>query len=182
MKHESLKKMIICALCAALCVVLPIAFHAIPNAGNVFCPMHIPVLLCGLIAGWQYGLVCGILGPVLSSVLTSMPAMAYLPSMLVELAVYGLVTGLMMKLIHTGKLLVDLYLSLFIAMLAGRIFAGVAKAFIFSAGSYTMTAWVTSGFITAFPGIAIQLVLIPGIVYALTRAKLIPDREQRHVG
>lgn len=60
MKQKQLKNMILCALCIAFCVVLPMAFHGIPNAGKVFCPMHIPVLLCGLIAGWQYGIVCGL--------------------------------------------------------------------------------------------------------------------------
>ena len=71
---SSVKKTIITALCTALCVVLPIAFHAIPNAGAVFSPIHIPVLLCGLLLSWPYGLLCGILGPVFSSILTGMPS------------------------------------------------------------------------------------------------------------
>lgn len=106
------KKAILTAACIALCVVLPMAFHSIPNAGSVFLPMHIPVLLCGLICGWPFGLLCGLAGPLLSSILTSMPAMAYLPSMLVELAVYGLITGLMMQLVHTRNIYADLYVSL----------------------------------------------------------------------
>ena len=69
-KTISAKNLAFCALCIALCVVLPMAFHAIANAGPIFLPMHIPVLLCGLACGWPYGLVCGVLGPVLSGVLT----------------------------------------------------------------------------------------------------------------
>ena len=70
------KRSILTAVCIALCVVLPMAFHAIPNAGSIYCPMHIPVLLCGLLAGWPFGLLCGLAGPVLSSLLTGMPATA----------------------------------------------------------------------------------------------------------
>ena len=97
------KKAIITAACIALCVVLPTAFHAIPNAGSILSPMHIPVLLCGMICGWPMGLLCGIAGPVMSSLITQMPSFAYLPSMLVELAVYGLITGLAMKTVTATK-------------------------------------------------------------------------------
>ena len=163
-------------MCIALCVVLPQAFHAIPNAGSIYCPMHIPVLLCGLICGWQYGLLCGIAGPLVSALITGMPPAAVLPGMLVECAAYGALTGLMMQLVHTKKVYPDLYISLLVAMLGGRIISGIAKALIFSAGSYSMTAWVTGSFVTSLPGIIVHLVLIPSIVYALMKAKLIPAR------
>ena len=52
------KKMILAALCFALGLVLPSAFHMI-GAGTVFLPMHIPVLICGLVCGWQYGAAVG---------------------------------------------------------------------------------------------------------------------------
>lgn len=172
----NLRKFNFTAVCIALCVVLPIAFHAIPNAGSIFLPMHIPVLLCGLTCGWLYGLVCGLLGPLLSSVFTGMPAMAYLPSMLVELAIYGVVSGLMMRWIHTKKLYPDLYISLISAMLVGRVAAGAVKALIFTPGQITVSAWMASYFVTAWPGIVIQLILIPAIVVALEKAKLIPKR------
>ncbi|HHU82346.1 MAG TPA: ECF transporter S component, partial [Firmicutes bacterium] len=85
------KRSVITAACIGLCVVLPMAFHAIPNAGSLLSPMHIPVLLSGLICGWSFGLLCGLAGPLLSTLITGMPPVAYLPPMLVELAVYGLV-------------------------------------------------------------------------------------------
>ena len=87
---SQVKRAMITAVCIALCVVLPMAFHSIQNAGAIFCPMHIPVLLCGLLVGWPYGLLCGLAGPLLSSLLTGMPAMGYLPCMMVELGAYGL--------------------------------------------------------------------------------------------
>ena len=175
-KMTTVKKSIICAVSIALCVVLPMAFHAVQNAGSIFLPMHIPVLLCGLICGWPFGLMCGLVGPLLSSVFTGMPPMAYLPSMMVELAVFGLATGLLMKYVKTGKLFADLYISLVGAMLAGRIVGGIARALIFARGSYSMAAWTAGYFVTALPGIIIQLALIPVIYFALEKARIIPAR------
>ena len=175
MRISLVKKMVISALCTALCVVLPIAFHMIPNAGTVFLPMHIPVLLCGLVCGWESGLLCGILGPILSSVITGMPPAAILPSMVVELAVYGCVSGVMMQFVRTGRLYLDLYISLPVAMLAGRVCSGIAKALIFAPGT-SFAAWATASFVTALPGIVIQLVVLPTLIVALTRAGLIPKR------
>lgn len=177
MKEMSVvKKSIITAACLALCVVLPQAFHAVPNAGAVYLPMHIPILLCGLICGWSYGLLCGLAGPALSTLFTGMPPVAYLPVMLIECAVYGAVAGLMMHAVRTRKVYADLYLSLIIAMLSGRLVAGLARAGIFARGSYTMGAWATGYFVTSLPGIIIQIVLIPSIVFALMQARLIPLR------
>ena len=175
MKLSYAKKLVYTAVCAALCVVLPMAFHTIQNAGSIFLPMHIPVLLCGLMCGWPYGLICGILGPLLSSLLTSMPPAAMLPSMMVECAAYGCVTGLMMKFVHTKKPVADLYISMVTAMAVGRVLAGLAKSLIFSPGTAPF-AWVTTSLVTGIPGIIIQLVLIPLVVIALTRAKLLPPR------
>lgn len=157
----------------ALCVVLPMAFHAIPGLGSAFSPMHIPVLLCGLVCGAGYGFLCGIAGPILSSMLTGMPVMAYLPGMIVELAVYGAVAGLGMKRIHTGKRYADLYISLILSMLIGRIAAGVVQAMIFSVGEYSMELWLGSYFIGAWPAIILHLVIIPVLVLSLEKAKLI---------
>ena len=177
MRRMSYVKMsIVTALCIALCVVLPMAFHAIPGAAFILLPMHIPVLLCGLICGWAFGLLAGIAGPLVSSLITGMPPPFILPSMMVELGAYGLIAGLMMSLIKTKKIYADLYVSLIIAMLAGRIVAGLSMAFIFSQGEFSMAAWTTAYFITSFPGMLIQLAVLPSIVFALEKARLIPRR------
>lgn len=175
MKMSYVKKMVYTAICAALCVVLPMAFHAVQNAGQIFLPMHIPVLLCGLICGWPFGLVCGILGPVLSSLLTGMPLAAMLPSMAIECAVYGCVTGLMMRFVRTEHPIADLYISMITAMAAGRVLAGLAKAWILAPGTPPF-AWVTTSLAAGIPGIVIQLILIPLVVFTLTKARLIPAR------
>lgn len=170
------KRSVIAALCLSLCIVLPMAFHAIPNAGAVFAPMHVPVLLCGLLCGWPYGLFCGAVGPLLSSVLTGMPPAAILPAMMVECGVYGFVSGLLMRLIRTGKLYADLYGSMGIAMILGRVMAGLTRAYIFSVDGYSFSVWATAYFVTGLPGLILQLLILPSLVVALVRARLIPRR------
>ena len=172
---NSIKRMTLAAVCVALCVVLPIAFHSIPDAGSVFLPMHIPVLICGMICGWPYGFLCGLMGPMLSSALTGMPPVAYLPAMMVECGVYGLVSGVMLKHVHTKNTYADLYIALVTAMLAGRVVSGIAKALIFTPG-IALSAWVTASFVTALPGIAVQLVFLPSVVFTLMKARVIPVR------
>lgn len=174
------KKTIITGLCAALCVVLPLAFHAIPDGGSIFSPMHIPVLLCGLVCGWQYGLIAGLIGPFLSSVITQMPPMGYLAPMMVELAAYGLVSGAAMKIVRTKKYILNVYISLASSMILGRVVAGAAKALVFSHGAMTFKAWAVSYFVTSLPGIVLQLVLIPPVVLALRKAKVVPDKRRSH--
>lgn len=170
------KKVTVAAVCAALGIVLPMAFHAIPNAGGVWLPMHIPVLICGLTAGAVPGAAAGLLAPVLSSLLTGMPAAPILPSMTCELVVYGLVSGLLASRVRTGRLALDLYVSLVGAMLVGRLVGGVLQALIFSAGSYSLAAWATGYFVTGAPGIVLQLVVVVPVVAALERAGLVPPR------
>ena len=172
---RSIKKLTISSVCIALCVVLPIAFHSVPNGGSIFLPMHIPVLICGMLCGWPYGLLCGLMGPLLSSLITGMPPAAMLPAMMVECGTYGAVSGLVLKFLRSGKLYVDLYVALVVAMIAGRVISGIAKALILSPG-LAMSAWVTASFVTALPGIVIQLVFLPGVVAMLMKARVIPQR------
>lgn len=175
----STRKLTLSALFLALGLVLPLITGQIPQIGKMLLPMHIPVLLCGMVCGAPYGAVCGLLGPLLSSILTSMPTAALMPAMMVECAAYGLTTGLMLRLVRTGKTYADLYLSLAAAMLVGRLVSGVTKALFFMAGQYTMQAWIAASFVTALPGIVLQLAVVPSIVYYLMRAGLIPQRYPR---
>jgi hypothetical protein len=175
-KLTVLNKSILTALCVALCVVLPMTLHAIPKGGVLFSPMHLPVLLCGLVCGAPFGLVCGILGPLVSSLLTGMPVFGYMPVMMIELGLYGLISGLVMQFLRSGKLVVDLYAALVIAMLGGRVITGILRALIFAGGSYSWSAWATGYFVSCLPGIIIQLILIPIIYVALERAHLLPVR------
>ena len=175
-KMSAVKQSIITAFCIALCVVLPMAFHSIPQAGMIYCPMHIPVLICGIVCAPQYAVICGLAGPILSSVITGMPNAAILPSMLVELVCYAFISSLLMKFVHTKKSVADLYISLIGALLIGRVVAGIVKALIFSRGEITIATWATSYFVTCLPGIVMQIVLVPVVYAALVKANLIASR------
>lgn len=164
------KDIVLTGLFIALGLVLPMAFHGVPNAGSIFSPMHIPVLVCGMLLGPVCGGICGLLTPILSSVLTGMPPAPVLPGMAVELTVYGIMTGLLMKTLKMEDSLVKNYIALILAMLCGRIIAGLVTGLILNAGNYSLNAWVTAYFVRGLPGIGIQLVLIPAIVRALQKS------------
>ena len=174
---SSAKRITICAVCIALCYALPMAFHAV-GLGSILSPMHIPVLLCGLVCGGASGLLCGIIGPVLSSLLSGMPPMLMLVRMIPELCVYGLVGGMAMKHIRTGSAPADVYISLILAMIAGRIVGGIASALFFTAtsGVYSFGVWFASYFAESIPGIAAHLILLPVLVFSLQKARLVPIR------
>lgn len=173
---SQVKRIVIAAACAALGIVLPMAFHSIPNAGATWLPMHIPVMISGLVAGPVSGAVTGVLAPVLSSLLTGMPAAPMVVPMTCELFVYGLVSGLLSRVVRTGRATVDLYVSLVGAMLAGRIVNGILRALIFSPGAYSLEAWVAASFVTSITGIVLQLAVVVPIVVSLERAGLVPPR------
>ena len=81
----------------------------------------------------------------------------------------------MLNCVHTKRTYADLYIALVTAMIAGRVISGIAKALIFTPG-LAMSAWITASFITALPGILIQLVFLPGVVCTLMKARVIPQR------
>ena len=174
---SSVKKITLCGVCIALCAVLPPVFHMV-GLGSILSPMHIPVLLCGLLCGWPYGLFCGVAGPLAAHLINGQPGAAMLVSMIPELAVYGLVCGLLMLLIHTKNLYADIYCSLVPAMLAGRVVGGAARAlFMMGSGeSYTLAMWAGAYLVQAVPGIILHLILVPALVAALSRAGLVPAR------
>lgn len=172
--NQKTKDLVSAALCVALGLIVPQVFHlipfvgAVPNLGGVFLPMHIPVLLCGFLCGWRYGAACGAIVPLLSSVVTGMPVLwPQGVSMVFELAVYGLVTGLLYRGMNK-----NVYLSLITAMIAGRAVSGIAKAVLFGmAGKpFGMAAFLSGAFTMAVPGIILQLVLVPVLVVALEKA------------
>ena len=175
---STVKKIALCAVCVALCAALPPTFHMLGPVASVLSPMHIPVLLCGLLCGWSYGAVCGVAGPLLSSLLTGMPPAAALVHMLPELCVYGLVCGVLMKLVRTGSAAADLYCAMAPAMLLGRVAGGVARTlFLLGKGqSYTLALWAGAYLVEGLPGILLHLFLVPALALALMRAGLVPAR------
>lgn len=175
--HSQIRQLCLCALFVALCVILPVVFHAV-GLGGAMSPMHLPVLMCGLLCGPWYGVLCGFLGPILSGLITGMPNTMTMISMAPELAVYGLVTGLLIEMIYTKSTLADIYFSMIPAMLLGRVVGGCAKAMVllYTAKSYSFAIWASAYFVETLPGTILQLVLLPMLVMTLMKAKAIPAR------
>ena len=181
MKKQSkgIRKLVLSAMFMAIGLVLPFITGQIQQIGNMLLPMHIPVLFCGLICGWQYGAVVGFVLPLLRYVLFGMPPIFPTGvSMSFELAVYGAVIGLNMQQLSkrnttdSGKNYVrNLYFALIGAMLAGRIVWGLVRFILARATMqpFTMEMFMAGAFLTAIPGIIVQLILIPGIMTALKR-------------
>lgn len=178
-QSRGIKKLVLSAMFMAIGLVLPFITGQIQQIGSMLLPMHIPVLFCGLICGWQYGAVVGFVLPLLRYVLFGMPPIFPTGvSMSFELAVYGAVIGLIMQQLgkrnttDSGKNYVrNLYLALIGAMLAGRIVWGLVRFILARATMqpFTMEMFMAGAFLTAIPGIIVQLILIPGIMAALKR-------------
>ncbi|MBE7042485.1 MAG: DUF1893 domain-containing protein [Ruminococcaceae bacterium] len=167
------KKLVIAGLMIALGIILPFATaHGFGITGNVVLPMHIPVLLCGFFCGPLYGALCGLILPVLNSILTGMPVLYPMaPLMTCELFTYGLISGLLYRLYGCSKKMIAIEGALIPAMLAGRIVYGIAAWILLffdaDAGQFS----VVSSVVTGLPGILIQIVLIPVIVSAVQKRK-----------
>lgn len=174
MKKENLLKMILAGVFLALAYVLPFMTGQIPEIGSMLCPMHIPVILCGFICGWHWGGIVGVIAPIFRSLTLFMPPM--FPGavcMAFELAVYGIVAGLMHKILPCKK--ISVYLSLIISMVSGRIVWGIAMLVCMGikGGAFTFTAFIAGAFTNAIPGIIVQLVIIPVLVMFIDTQKIL---------
>ena len=168
--NKEVFKITLSAIFLALAYVLPFLTGQIPQIGAMLCPMHIPVLLCGFICGWKYGLIVGLIAPLLRSFTLGMPPL--FPTALCmsfELATYGLISGLAYQILPKKKAYT--YLSLIIAMLAGRFVWGIAmfSCLGFNFNNFGLASFWTSAFINAFPGILVQIILIPILVISLQK-------------
>lgn len=163
------------AMFLAIGLLLPFLTGQIKQFGNMLLPMHIPVILCGLICGWQYGLGVGFVLPLLRYAMFGMPIL--FPTgiaMSFELATYGFVVGILYA--HSRwKCVVALYRCMIIAMMSGRVVWGVVQIFLLGLGEngFTLNMFITSAFLNAIPGIILQLILIPAIMIALNRTGLV---------
>ena len=171
MKHKNnVRTMILAAMFLALSYVLPFFTGQIPQIGAMLCPMHIPVLLCGFICGWPWGLAVGLIAPLLRSLTLGMPPL--FPTavcMAFELAAYGAVAGLLHQVLPKKKR--SIYLSLLAAMLAGRLVWGAAMLICLGVqgSSFSFSAFLSGAILNAIPGIIIQIILIPILVMVLDK-------------
>ena len=162
------------AMCLALCMVLPFLTGQIPQVGSMLSPMHIPVLLAGYLCGGWGGLLVGAVAPPLRFVLFGMPPL--FPKglcMCFELAAYGFFGGVFYK--KLGRRPGNVYLTLVLSMLVGRLVWGLAAAVIYRAAGleFGLQAFLAGAFVNAVPGIILHIALIPPIVLLLQKAKLL---------
>jgi len=162
-------RLVLSAMLIAAGIVLPFVTGQIRQIGNMLLPMHLPVFLCGMICGWQYGAVVGFATPILRSVMFGMPVIfPGAVSMAFELAVYGLVCGLIYGMTKKNNVL-SVYTAMIPAMLLGRAVWGVVQILLLGLGGkvFTWQMFFAGAFVNAFPGIILQLVLIPAIMTVL---------------
>ena len=169
-RNNTIKKLTISAMFLALAFVMPFLTGQIPQIGSMLCPMHFPVLLCGFICGAPWGLSVGFIAPLFRSFVLGMPPLfptAF--SMTFELAAYGLVAGWLHNNLPKKKR--NIYVSLLCAMIIGRLVWGITMlgCMGFDTSKFGFSAFISGALITAFPGIIIQLILIPILVIALDK-------------
>ena len=173
-RNGRLLRMILAALFLALAFVMPFLTGQIPEIGSMLCPMHIPVLLCGFICCWPWGLAVGFIAPLFRSLTMGMPPL--FPTaicMAFELAAYGAVAGFMHRLLPRKKPYI--YCSLIVAMIVGRLIWDAAMFICLgiNGGAFTFAAFIAGAITNAVPGIVAQIVLVPLLVMMLDNPKVL---------
>lgn len=173
---DNIKNMTLTAMFLAIGIILPFFTGQIPQIGAMLLPMHLPVFLCTLICGWKWGLPMAFILPLMRSVLFGMPVIY--PSALAmafELATYAFVAGFMYEK-SRWQCIRALYRSLLTAMAAGRIVWGIAQTILLgiSGSAFSFQAFISGALLNAVPGIILQLILVPAVLVALNRTKLVP--------
>lgn len=174
--RREIQKIVLTSLFIALGIILPAIFHSFSqDVAKAISPMHFPVLICGLLLGWKYGLACGVITPLLASFIQSSPPLIPMAlTMSFELATYGLITGLLYNEFNIFRRKIDnLIFSLVVAMIIGRIvFALVLSIlpYIFNnVSSESFWSTVISLFVGGIIGIILQLLIVPSVVFAIEK-------------
>ncbi len=163
-KLQPVKLVLFSILFIALDIALPYLAHQFHLAGPMFLPLHFMALTAGLLLGWQAGLIVGLVSPFMSFVFSGMPPVLMLPLMTLEIGAYGLIAGLLRE-----KLRINIFASLLIALIGGRLiwYAGLL---ITTGGLLKSFDKIWSAGILGWPGLLIQLLLIPPLVVGLKKS------------
>jgi thiamine transporter ThiT len=174
--RKEIRSLILASFFIALGIVLPFITGNIQILGSRFLPMHIPVLFAGIILGWKYGLLVGIITPLLRAIMIGMPPLFPVAFVMAfELGTYGLLIGLFYKLLP--KKTIYVFISLILSMIGGRMIWGLAAFLIYPlAGlNFNFQIFLGGAFINAIPGIILQLILIPTLFIGLKKADIIKE-------
>lgn len=173
MTSRQIRTLTYAALYLAIALVLPFITGQIPEISKALSPMHIPVLLCGFMCGWPWGMAVGFIAPLLRGLLFGMPVL--FPTgvaMAFELAVYGAMTGYLYSVLPRKKWIT--YAVLVIAMIAGRLVWGLVHVVLagFTGNEFTFATFLAGAVTGSIPGIILHIALIPILVIAMERAGL----------
>jgi LytS/YehU family sensor histidine kinase len=169
LKYKDIRSYLLTAAFVMLAVFVPWVFHQFHLAGPTFLPMHVFVLLAGLLFGWRAGLLVGLFTPLTSYFISGLPALNILPQVVIEVTAYGSIAGILREKYNLRTIW-----SLLGAMIGGRLalLAAISLIYLFAGQSYSplgleagplASFWVTVK--QGWPGIVIQLASIPFIVW-----------------
>lgn len=169
LRYTDIRSYVFTLVFVLLDVLAPWVCHQFHLAGPTFLPMHIFVLLAGLLFGWRAGLIVGFLTPLTSYAISGMPVLRILPQIVIELSTYGLVAGILRE-----KLNLRVIWSLIGAMISGRLVLclAVLSVSLIVGESYSPLGLEANPFIVVWaviklgwPGIVIQLASIPIVIW-----------------
>jgi uncharacterized membrane protein len=169
LRYKDILSYLLTAAFVMLAVAVPWVFHQFHLAGPTFLPMHIFVILAGLLFGWRAGLLVGLFTPAVSYFVSGMPVITILPQVIIELSAYGLIAGVLREKFHLRTVW-----SLLGAMIGGRLalLATISIIYLIGGSSYSPLGMETGPMASfwstvqqGWPGIVIQLAFIPAIVW-----------------
>lgn len=169
LKYKDIRSYLLTAAFVMLAVFVPWVFHQFHLAGPTFLPMHIFVLIAGLLFGWRAGLLVGLFTPLISYFISGLPALNILPQVVIEVSAYGFIAGILREKYHLRTIW-----SLLGAIIGGRLalLSAISIIYLLSGQSYSPAGMETSPLASfwatvkqGWPGIAIQLAFIPAIVW-----------------
>lgn len=153
-------------------IALPQVLHVLGAAsgigtalGEIFLPMHLPIILTGLLIGPFAAGAAGFISPLISFALTGMPSSAMLPFMMIELAAYGICAGA-----FRNVKIPDIVKVLIVQIVGRAIRAGAILIGFYGLGSVIKPMIVFTSVKVGLIGIALQLIIIPLAIYRLRKA------------
>ena len=172
-KQSAILNLTISAMLLALAMFLPFLTGQIPQFGRMLSPLHIPAMLAGFILPLPWAVSLAFIIPIVRSLIFSMPPMVPMAvTMAFELATYALVIGLIYK--RPAKSYFSILIALIPAMVIGRIVYALVFFIVMSltAGTFNLSVVITGLTVEGLPGVIVQLLIVPPIVFAVEKAGL----------
>lgn len=172
LRYTDIRSYVLTAVFVSLSVAVPWGFHQF-HAGATYLPMHLFVLTAGLAFGWRAGLVIGLLSPLVSFAVSTMPPLTILPQVMTELTTYGLIAGLLVEKFHWR-----VTWSLLGAMAGGRLVLLIFLSVVYLSGGHSYSPlgpeaspfsalWTTLRL--GWPGMLLQLLWLPLLFWLVAR-------------